>query len=80
MLQGELRSQARSHGGRCQVTRQASHPVNIVLIAVDTLRADHLGFQGYARDVSPHMDALARDSLVFRRAISAAPWTTPAFV
>ncbi|MCP4036668.1 MAG: sulfatase-like hydrolase/transferase, partial [bacterium] len=80
MLQGELRSQARSHGGRCQVTQRAGRPVNIVLIAVDTLRADRLGFQGYARDVSPHMDALARDSLVFRRAISAAPWTTPAFV
>lgn len=80
MLEGELRGRLRSGGDRCQALVRAARPVNVVLIAVDTLRADHLGFQGYERDVSPNLDALARDSMVFRRAISAAPWTTPAFV
>jgi arylsulfatase A-like enzyme len=48
---------------------------NVVLIVVDTLRADHLGIYGYDRGTSPRLDALARDSFVFERAISAAPWT-----
>ncbi len=52
---------------------------NVVLIAVDTLRADHLGFYRYGREVSPNLDALARDSLVFQRAIAPAPWTLPSF-
>jgi arylsulfatase A-like enzyme len=51
----------------------------VVLIGVDTLRADRLGFHDYDRGVSPNLDALARDSLVFRRAIAPAPWTTPSF-
>jgi arylsulfatase A-like enzyme len=54
-------------------------PIDVVLIAVDTLRADHLGFLGYERATSPHLDALARDALVFEHAIAPAPWTTPSF-
>jgi len=51
---------------------------NVILIVIDTLRADHLGAYGYARKTSPHIDALAAESLVYERAISPAPWTTPA--
>jgi arylsulfatase A-like enzyme len=51
---------------------------NVVLIVVDTLRADHLGIYGYRRDTSPHLDALARESFLYRNAISTAPWTSPA--
>ncbi len=51
---------------------------NIILIVIDTLRADHLGAYGYARKTSPNIDALAAQSLVYERAISPAPWTTPA--
>lgn len=79
MLAGELRGRLREADARCEVRQPAARPVDIVLIAVDTLRADHLGFQGYERDVSPELDSLARDSIVFRRAVSSAPWTTPAF-
>jgi arylsulfatase A-like enzyme len=78
-LAGDLRSRGPESAARCEVKEPAARPVNIALIAVDTLRADHLGFLGYARDVSPRLDSLARDSIVFRRAISAASWTTPAF-
>jgi arylsulfatase A-like enzyme len=48
---------------------------DVVIITVDALRADHLGFHGYPRNTSPNLDALARRSLVFERAFSAAPKT-----
>jgi len=51
---------------------------NVVLIVVDTLRADHLGVYGYQRDTSPNLDALARESFLYRNATSTAPWTSPA--
>ena len=50
---------------------------NIVLVVLDTVRADHLGFYGYDRATSPAIDALAARSEVFDRAISTSPWTLP---
>ncbi len=50
---------------------------NLLLIVVDTLRADHLGAYGYPRPTSPAIDALASQGLLFRRAYSTAPWTQP---
>jgi len=50
---------------------------NIVLIVIDTLRADHVGCYGYGRNTTPHIDRLARDAWVFKNAVSSAPWTTP---
>ncbi len=52
-------------------------PRNLLMILVDTLRADHLGVYGYGRNTSPHVDALARDAVRFERAYAAAPWTAP---
>jgi arylsulfatase A-like enzyme len=50
----------------------------VILICVDTLRADRLGAYGYdERPLSPHLDALAREGVLFERCIAAAPWTTP---
>jgi arylsulfatase A-like enzyme len=58
--------------------RPAARP-NVILISIDTLRADRLNTYGYrARATSPEMDALARDGIVFEKAITASPWTTPA--
>lgn len=51
----------------------------VILISCDTLRADHLGFYGYPRNVSPNLDAFARRSVVFERAYATAPHTNPAF-
>lgn len=52
---------------------------SVVLISVDTLRADRLNAYGYdVRRVSPHLDALARDGILFENHISASPWTVPA--
>lgn len=50
---------------------------NVLLITVDTLRADHLGCYGYARDTSPNLDAFAKEAALFERAYSMAPFTAP---
>ena len=42
---------------------------NVVLVSLDTLRADHLGLYGYARDTSPELDAFAREAFVFEREV-----------
>ncbi|MFT5479043.1 MAG: hypothetical protein ACI8Y8_004416, partial [Planctomycetota bacterium] len=43
---------------------------NIVIVTIDTLRADHLGCYGYFRDTSPRIDELADESILFERCIS----------
>jgi len=52
----------------------------VVLISVDTLRADHLGCYGYARDTTPAIDSLAGDSAVFLNTYASSPWTLPSHV
>jgi choline-sulfatase len=51
---------------------------NIVLVVVDTLRADHLPFMGYPRDTAPFLNSLAARGVVFERALSTSGWTVPA--
>lgn len=50
-------------------------PKNVIVILVDTLRPDHLGFMGYPRATSPNLDALASRSIVFTQAHATAPHT-----
>jgi arylsulfatase A-like enzyme/tetratricopeptide (TPR) repeat protein len=59
---------------------RASAPINgpIILIAVDSLRADHLPAYGYTRVKTPGIDRLAADGVVFERAFSHVPQTLPA--
>jgi len=52
-------------------------PPSILLITVDTLRADHLGAYGFDPEVSPSFDALASESAVFERALAASSRTAP---
>lgn len=59
-----------SCGGGAQVD-------NVILISVDTLRADRLGCYGYPEGTSPALDRLAADGVRFAQAISHSPWTTP---
>ena len=53
---------------------------NVVLISVDTLRADRLGSYGNPRSPSPHLDELARNGVLFEDAYSHSAWTLPAHV
>ncbi len=52
-------------------------PRGIVLVSIDTLRADHLGAYGYARPTSPFFDELAQRGTLFERAIVQLPGTLP---
>jgi arylsulfatase A-like enzyme len=54
-----------------------SPPKKIILISLDTLRADHLGIYGYPRDTSPFIDNLARNGILFKNAFSPSSFTIP---
>lgn len=59
----------------------SAHPSavpHVILLSIDTLRADALACSGAPESRAPHLDALAADSLCFARASSAAAWTLPA--
>jgi arylsulfatase A-like enzyme len=58
--------------------RDAAAPKNLLLVTVDTLRADHLGAYGYPRPTSPRIDELARRGLLFRSAETVQSATWPA--
>lgn len=51
----------------------------IIIISVDTLRADHLGCYGYPLNTSPNIDAFARDGIRFSNCYSLTPLTAPSF-
>ncbi len=50
-------------------------PPSVVLVSLDTLRADHVGLYGYGRDTTPFLDRFARQCLTFENALAPAPWT-----
>jgi arylsulfatase A-like enzyme len=52
---------------------------NVVLIAVDTLRADHVSCYGYEKGTTPCIDKLASEGARFSCCVSQAPWTLPSF-
>src|SRR5260370_34398637 len=53
----------------------ATDPPNVILITLDTVRADRMGFLGSKFGLTPQLDALARQSVVFEHAYSQAPIT-----
>lgn len=53
-------------------------PPGVLLVSLDTVRADRLGCYGYPRGTTPHLDALAAESYLFENALTPAPMTTPA--
>jgi arylsulfatase A-like enzyme len=62
----------------CESTERTSP--NILLVVLDTVRADHLSLYGYDRKTTPHFDAFAKNALVFDRARASASWTTPSMI
>ena len=65
-------------GGWWYARESPPHQGPLVLISIDTLRADHLPAYGYTKVRTPAIDALAADGLVFERAYSHSPQTFPA--
>ena len=60
-----------------ETTPDSEKPPNIILITLDTTRADRMGFLGSKRGLTPNLDALALQSAVFTRAYAQVPLTTP---
>lgn len=62
----------------CACTRGVAERLpSVVVIVIDTLRADHLGCYGYERPVSPNLDRFAESGIVFENAIAQSSWTAP---
>jgi arylsulfatase A-like enzyme len=59
-----------------QQTSTKNQP-NILLIVVDTLRSDFISAYGFPHSITPNIDELAREGVLYENAISASPWTTP---
>jgi len=55
-------------------------PPDVLLVLVDTLRKDHVGTYGYARETTPALDAVAAEGLVFENAVAQSSWTRPSVV
>lgn len=62
----------------CACRDAKPHAPNVLLISIDTLRADHLGCYGYGRATSPNLDRLAREGTLFEQQVSSSSWTLPA--
>ena len=62
---------------RIQSLRDDVKNANLVLVSIDTLRADHLGSYGYPRETSPFMDGLAKRGVRFANAAASSHWTAP---
>ena len=69
------------HGGPAEGGGRKYPPVaavrNVLLISIDTCRADRLSCYGYPRASTPNIDAVARDGVLFRQALTPVPMTLP---
>jgi arylsulfatase A-like enzyme len=66
-----------------EIMRPATRAIgkNVLLVVVDTLRADHLSLYGYPRNTSPQLDSWAvQNAAVFDTAVAPSPWTLPSHV
>jgi hypothetical protein len=63
------------HHARPDAAAAAAPRASVLLLTIDTLRADHLGAYGYPEPISPEIDALAERGVVFERAIAASSRT-----
>ncbi len=53
---------------------------NVLIISLDTTRADHLGCYGFSQPTTPHLDALAQEGVLFEQAVSPIALTLPAHI
>lgn len=62
----------------CSFPSLAAEPKHLLLVTIDTMRADRLGCYGYSKASTPVIDALASEGVVFEKAYSSVPLTLPA--
>ncbi len=60
-------------------SRSETRP-NILLITVDTFRADHIGYDGYPYATTPNLDSLSSAGVFFRKAFTTSGWTAPGLI
>jgi arylsulfatase A-like enzyme len=58
-------------------TSRSPGNTNVLLITIDTLRSDHIGAYGYNKNITPHIDKLAKEGITFKKVIAQAPYTAP---
>ena len=63
----------------CLVLAAVTAAPDVFIVSVDTLRADHVGCYGYALPTTPHIDAFAKDALIYEDCIAEVPLTSPSF-
>ncbi|MCO6430910.1 MAG: sulfatase [Deltaproteobacteria bacterium] len=68
----------RSRSSSASAQLQGCSGCNLVVVMIDTLRADHLSGYGYRRETSPFISSIMQRSAVFKRAYSTSSWTAPA--
>ncbi len=78
LMARELTAVAASVADRPVPTVRGAPAPDIVVIVLDTVRADHLGVYGYDRDTTPNLDAWAAGARVYENAWTDSPWTLPA--
>jgi arylsulfatase A-like enzyme len=61
----------------CSRRGAPAEPPNLIIITMDTMRADHMSCYGYERPTSPRMDELAQTSTLYSRHMASSPWTVP---
>jgi arylsulfatase A-like enzyme len=64
-------------GFLCWGCSRSPRRLNVILISLDTLRADRLGAYGYGRETSPALDALAAHGALFENVVAETSWTLP---
>ena len=50
---------------------------NVIVISIDTLRADHLGIYGYQKPTTPNIDKFSQNAIIFEKAFAQSSWTLP---
>jgi arylsulfatase A-like enzyme len=78
LIERELANVKTAAAGRPVPTVAGARAPDIVVIVLDTVRADHLGVYGYDRATTPRLDAWAAGARVYEQAWTNAPWTLPA--
>src|ERR1700752_245713 len=62
-------------GGALASCERSERRTSVILVSIDTLRADHTGLHGYERDTTPFLDHWAKGARVFDHAYTTASWT-----
>jgi arylsulfatase A-like enzyme len=70
----------REHSALSALPPAAAGSPNVLVVVIDTLRADHVSAYGYSRPTTPNLDRLAQHGVLFENAVSPSSWSLPSHV